>query len=50
MKKLTEKLKKIEYELPKWTRELLYEHLIAVCEDIEEKKTAQSKLRTIFLV
>jgi len=35
MKKLAEKIKKIDYELPKWTREVLYEHLIEVCKDIK---------------
>ncbi|MGB5910955.1 MAG: hypothetical protein WBH31_07180 [Promethearchaeia archaeon] len=38
MKKLAEKLKKIEYVLPKWTRELLYEHIMEVCQDIKEKR------------
>ncbi|MFX0058980.1 MAG: hypothetical protein ACFE85_07525 [Candidatus Hodarchaeota archaeon] len=35
MKKLAEKLLKIDIELPKWTREILYEHLIDVCRDLE---------------
>ncbi|MFX0038327.1 MAG: hypothetical protein ACFFCY_03385 [Promethearchaeota archaeon] len=34
MKKLAEKLKKIDFELPKWTRKVLYDHIIEVCEDL----------------
>jgi len=36
MRKLAEQLKKIDIELPKWTREVLFEHLIEVCQDIEK--------------
>ena len=36
MKKLAEQLKKIDLELPKWTREVLYEHLVEVCKDIKQ--------------
>lgn len=36
MKKLAEKLKKVNIELPKWTRKILYDHLIEVCEDLKE--------------
>ena len=36
MRKLAERLKKIEIELPKWTREVLFEHLVEVCRDIKE--------------
>jgi hypothetical protein len=36
MKKLAEKLKKLDIELPKWTRKILYEHLIEVCQDLKE--------------
>ncbi len=36
MRKLAEKLKKIDLELPKWTREVLFEHLVEVCKDIEQ--------------
>ncbi|MFW9941845.1 MAG: hypothetical protein ACFFFT_12455 [Candidatus Thorarchaeota archaeon] len=35
MKKLAEKLKKVDIKLPKWTRNLLYEHLMEVCEDLK---------------
>ena len=37
MKKLAEKLKKIDIELPKWTREVLFEHLVEVCKDIKKQ-------------
>ena len=36
MRKLAEKLKKIDIELPKWTREVLLEHLTEVCKDIKQ--------------
>ena len=36
MRKLAEKLKKIDIELPKWTREGLFEHLVEVCKDIKQ--------------
>ena len=36
MRKLAEQLKKIDLELPKWTREVLYEHLVEVCKSIEQ--------------
>ena len=36
MKKLAEKLKKVDLELSKWTREVLFEHLVDVCQDIEQ--------------
>ncbi|MFX0072818.1 MAG: hypothetical protein ACFFAO_17185 [Candidatus Hermodarchaeota archaeon] len=36
MKKLVEKLKKIDIELSKWTREVLYDHLMDVIEDLKE--------------
>jgi hypothetical protein len=35
MKKLEEKLKKIDIPLPKWTRDLLFEHLMEMCEDLK---------------
>jgi len=37
MKKLAEKIKDIDLELSKWTREVLYEHLIEVCEEIKSQ-------------
>jgi len=37
MKKLAEKLGKVDFELSKWTRKLLYNHLIEFCEDLEER-------------
>ena len=36
MKKLAEKLAKVDIELSKWTRNLLYNHLIEVCEKLKE--------------
>ena len=36
MKKLAEKLKKLDIELPKWPRKILYEHLMEVCQDLRE--------------
>ena len=34
-KKLAEKLGKVDIQLPKWTRNLLYDHLIEFCEDFK---------------
>ena len=48
MKKLAEKLGKVNIELPKWTRNLLYEHLMEFCEGLKDhdeyfkKKTAKT--------
>ena len=36
MRKLAEQLKKIDLELPKWTREVLFEQLVEVCKDIKQ--------------
>jgi len=36
MKKLAEQLKKIDLELPKWTRDILFAHLLEVCKDIQQ--------------
>jgi hypothetical protein len=36
MKKLVEKLKKVDIKLSKWTREVLFDHLMDVIEDIKE--------------
>lgn len=36
MRKLAKQLRKIDIELPKWTREVLFEHLSEVCKDIKE--------------
>ncbi len=36
MKKLVEKLKKVDIEFSKWTREVLYDHLMNVIEDLKE--------------
>jgi hypothetical protein len=45
MRKLAEKLMKIDIELPKWTREVLFEHLIDVCRDLEvHNKLKSNKL------
>ncbi len=38
MRKLAEQLKKIDIELPKWTREVLFEHLVEVCSDIKQQE------------
>ena len=35
MKKLAEKLRKVDIELPRWTRDILYQHLLEVCKDIK---------------
>ncbi len=35
MKKLAEKLGKVDIQLPKWTRNILFEHLMEVCEDLK---------------
>ena len=35
MKKLADKLRKVDIELPRRTREILYQHLLDVCEDIK---------------
>ncbi|MFW9873237.1 MAG: hypothetical protein ACFFG0_09060 [Candidatus Thorarchaeota archaeon] len=35
MKKLAKKLGKVDLQLPKWTRKLLYDHLMDVCEDLK---------------
>jgi hypothetical protein len=37
MRKLAEKLKKVDIELSKWTREVLFEHLVEVCRDIKQQ-------------
>ena len=36
MKKLAEKLRKVDIELPKWTRNLLFEHLMEFCENYKD--------------
>ncbi len=36
MKKLVDKLKKIDIELNKWTREVLFDHLMDVIDDLKE--------------
>ena len=46
MKKLAEKLKKVDIELPKWTRKILYDHLLDVCADLKEQN--KLKNRTLF--
>ena len=38
MKKLADKLRKVDIELSKWTRKVLYNHLIEVCEDLKQHK------------
>lgn len=35
MKKLAEKLGKVDIKLPKRTRNLLYEHLLEICEELK---------------
>jgi hypothetical protein len=46
LKKLADMLKKIDIDLPKWTRDILYEHILEVCTDLKtqlnhEKEKAQ---------
>jgi hypothetical protein len=36
MKKLAEKLGKVDIELSKWRRKILYNHLIEFCEELKE--------------
>jgi mRNA-degrading endonuclease RelE of RelBE toxin-antitoxin system len=36
MKKLAKKLKKVDIELPKWTRKILFDHLMEICENLKE--------------
>ena len=36
MKKLAEKLAKVDIKLSKWTRKILYSHLIEICEDLKQ--------------
>jgi hypothetical protein len=38
MKKLVEKLKKVDIELSKWTRNIIFDHLMDVIEDLKEHK------------
>lgn len=42
MKKLAEKLKKLDIELPKWTRKVLYDHLMDICQDLKEHKNLKN--------
>ncbi|MFW9877353.1 MAG: hypothetical protein ACFFG0_30050 [Candidatus Thorarchaeota archaeon] len=35
MKKLAKKLGKVDIQLPKWTRDLLYDHLMEICGDLK---------------
>ena len=35
MKKLAKKLQKVDIELSRWTRDILYQHLMDVCKDIK---------------
>jgi hypothetical protein len=34
LKKLANKLSKIDIELPKWTRKILYEHILEVSKEL----------------
>ncbi|MFX1388768.1 MAG: hypothetical protein ACFE9Z_01740 [Promethearchaeota archaeon] len=43
MKKLAAKLMKEEIELPKWTRKILYEHLIEFCEDLKQHNNFKNR-------
>jgi hypothetical protein len=36
MKKLAKKLGKVDIKLSKWTRKLLYNHLVEFCEELKE--------------
>lgn len=44
MKKLAEKLRKVDIQLPKWTRNLLFEHLMEVCEDLKNQAKHENNL------
>lgn len=44
MKKLAEKLKKVDIELPKWTRKILYDHLMEVCTDLKERNNLKNRV------
>ena len=37
MKKLANKLRKVDIELPKWTRDILFEHIMEVCKEFKNK-------------
>lgn len=37
MKKLAKKLGKVDIELSKWTRKILYSHLLEICEDLKKR-------------
>ncbi|MHA1626221.1 MAG: hypothetical protein ACTSYF_06065 [Promethearchaeota archaeon] len=37
MKKLANMLSKIDMDLPKWTRDILFEHITEVCKDFKNK-------------
>lgn len=37
MKKLANKLSKVNIELPKWTRDILFEHITEVCKEFKNK-------------
>jgi len=37
MKKLAKKLGKVDIELSKWTRKILYSHLLEICEDLKQR-------------
>lgn len=43
MRKLAEQLKKIDLELPKWTRDILFAHLLEVCKDIKQNGDFKSR-------
>ena len=44
MKKLAEKLKKVDIKLPKWTRKILYDHLLDVCADLKEQNNLKNRI------
>ena len=46
MKKLAKKLGKVEIELPKWTRDLLFDHLMEVCKDLKEHSNLKSEVNS----
>jgi hypothetical protein len=37
MKKLASKISKIDMDLPKWTRYILFEHITEVCKEFKNK-------------
>ncbi|MHA1671866.1 MAG: hypothetical protein ACTSV5_15030 [Promethearchaeota archaeon] len=47
MKKLANKLSKIDIDLPKWTRDILFEHISEVCKDFKNNAKIKKEKATI---